>query len=103
MRWQRTAASELPDASVPRKESCPGIFSVNPPAQHTYLRVDEIPKPDRPAAPLPPDRQEEFVRLLNAAHALLLRYIMSMVGNRHDARGRVAKRQRGDVAALWHL
>ena len=60
-------------------------FSVNPPEQRTYPRVDEIPNPDRPAAPLPPDRQEEFVRLLNGAHALLLRYIMSIVGNRHDA------------------
>jgi RNA polymerase sigma-70 factor, ECF subfamily len=36
-------------------------------------------------APLSPARQEEFVVLLNGAHALLLRYIMSLVGNRHDA------------------
>jgi len=38
-----------------------------------------------PAAPLPPERQEEFVRLLNAGHALLLRYVRSLVNNRHDA------------------
>jgi RNA polymerase sigma-70 factor (ECF subfamily) len=37
------------------------------------------------AAPLTPERQEEFVRLLNGAHALLLRYVMSLVANRHDA------------------
>jgi RNA polymerase sigma-70 factor, ECF subfamily len=35
--------------------------------------------------PLPPERQEEFVRLLNEAHSLLLRYIMSFLANRHDA------------------
>lgn len=38
-------------------------------------------KPD----PLSPERQEEFVRLLNGAHGLLLRYILSLLGNRHDA------------------
>jgi RNA polymerase sigma-70 factor (ECF subfamily) len=37
------------------------------------------------AAPLTPERQEEFVRLLNGAHALLLRYVVSLVANRHDA------------------
>jgi RNA polymerase sigma-70 factor (ECF subfamily) len=31
------------------------------------------------------ERQEEFVVLLNGAHALLQRYVMSLVGNRHDA------------------
>jgi len=41
-------------------------------------------QPD-PAAPLTPERQEEFVRLLNGTHALLLRYVMSLVANRHDA------------------
>ncbi|TLD70856.1 sigma-70 family RNA polymerase sigma factor [Phragmitibacter flavus] len=43
------------------------------------------PHPHEPSSPLPPDRQEEFVVLLNGAHALLLRYIMSLLGNRHDA------------------
>lgn len=38
-----------------------------------------------PPAPLSAERQEEFVGLLNAAHALLLRYVMSLVANRHDA------------------
>lgn len=33
---------------------------------------------------LSPAQQELFVRELNAAHALLLRYAMSLVGNRHD-------------------
>lgn len=37
------------------------------------------------AGQLSPERQEEFVILLNGAHALLLRYIASLVGNRHDA------------------
>lgn len=37
------------------------------------------------SAPLSPERQEEFVVLLNGAHALLLRYVMSLVGHRHDA------------------
>ena len=41
-------------------------------------------QPD-PAQPLPAERQEEFVRLLNEAHGLLLRYVMSLLGNRHDA------------------
>jgi RNA polymerase sigma-70 factor (ECF subfamily) len=35
--------------------------------------------------PLTPEQQEEFVRLLNGTHALLLRYVMSLVANRHDA------------------
>jgi RNA polymerase sigma-70 factor, ECF subfamily len=45
------------------------------------------PDPARPdqTAPLPPEQQEEFVRLLNGAHAMLLRYVMSLVANRHDA------------------
>lgn len=38
-----------------------------------------------PAPPLSAERQEEFVRLLNEAHGLLLRYVMSLLGNRHDA------------------
>lgn len=37
------------------------------------------------ASALTPARQELFVRELNSAHALLLRYVMSLVGNRHDA------------------
>jgi RNA polymerase sigma-70 factor, ECF subfamily len=41
--------------------------------------------PPDPAPPLPAERQEEFVRLLNEAHGLLLRYVMSLLGNRHDA------------------
>lgn len=41
--------------------------------------------PTDSAASLPPERQEEFVLLLNGAHALLLRYVASLVGNRHDA------------------
>ncbi len=36
-------------------------------------------------APLTPERQEEFVRLLNGTHAMLLRYVLSLVTNRHDA------------------
>ena len=39
---------------------------------------------DHPA-PLTPERQEEFVRLLNGTHAMLLRYVLSLVANRHDA------------------
>lgn len=35
--------------------------------------------------PLSAQQQEEFVMLLNGAHALLLRYILSLLGNRHDA------------------
>jgi RNA polymerase sigma-70 factor (ECF subfamily) len=45
---------------------------------------DEI-KAQAPRPALPPERQEELVRLLNGAHALLLRYVMSLVANRHDA------------------
>jgi RNA polymerase sigma-70 factor (ECF subfamily) len=41
--------------------------------------------PQEPSVPLDPERQEAFVVLLNGAHALLLRYVMSLVGNRHDA------------------
>jgi len=33
----------------------------------------------------PNHRQEEFIALLNGSHALLLRYVMSLVVNRHDA------------------
>lgn len=40
--------------------------------------------PSEPSA-LSAARQEEFIRLLNGAHALLLRYVMSLIGNRHDA------------------
>jgi RNA polymerase sigma-70 factor (ECF subfamily) len=46
--------------------------------------LDDSYASDLPAA-LPPERQEEFVRLLNGAHALLLRYVMTLVANRHDA------------------
>ena len=38
-----------------------------------------------PSVSLPAERQEEFVRLLNGAHGMLLRYVRSLVGNRHDA------------------
>jgi RNA polymerase sigma-70 factor (ECF subfamily) len=41
-------------------------------------------QPEHPTA-LSPERQEEFVVLLNATHAPLLRYVMSLVANRHDA------------------
>lgn len=41
--------------------------------------------PPDPALPLSAERQEEFVRLLNEAHGLLLRYVMTLLGNRHDA------------------
>jgi RNA polymerase sigma-70 factor (ECF subfamily) len=41
-------------------------------------------RPDQ-TVPLLPEQQEEFVRLLNGAHAMLLRYVMSLVANRHDA------------------
>lgn len=45
---------------------------------------DDAPS-NSPAPALSPERQEEFVRLLNGVHALLLRYVMSLVANRHDA------------------
>lgn len=32
-----------------------------------------------------PDRHAEFVRLLNAGHRRLLAYLVSLLGNRHDA------------------
>jgi hypothetical protein len=41
--------------------------------------------PPDPLPQLSAERQEEFVLLLNAAHGLLLRYLMSLVANRHDA------------------
>lgn len=41
--------------------------------------------PSDPPQPLSPERQEEFVVLLNEFHGLLLRYVMSLVANRHDA------------------
>jgi RNA polymerase sigma factor (sigma-70 family) len=47
-----------------------------------------MPDDAQPTTPPPartPGRQEEFVRLLNGAHALLLRYVTSLVANRHDA------------------
>jgi RNA polymerase sigma-70 factor (ECF subfamily) len=47
--------------------------------------VTEDPNQPNYTAPLSPERQEEFVVLLNGAHALLLRYVMSLVANRHDA------------------
>jgi RNA polymerase sigma-70 factor (ECF subfamily) len=47
--------------------------------------VNQDPPPPESAGPLSPERQEEFVLLLNGAHALLLRYVASLVGNRHDA------------------
>ncbi len=43
------------------------------------------PAPPDPPQPLSAERQEEFVVLLNGAHALLLRYVMSLLANRHDA------------------
>jgi len=44
------------------------------------------PPPEDPSSRhLAPDRQEEFIRLLGGAHGLLLRYVLSLVGNRHDA------------------
>ncbi len=47
--------------------------------------MTEDPNQPNYTAPLSPERQEEFVVLLNGAHALLLRYVMSLVANRHDA------------------
>lgn len=47
--------------------------------------MNPTPPPPDSAGPLSPERQEEFVLLLNGAHALLLRYVASLVGNRHDA------------------
>jgi RNA polymerase sigma-70 factor, ECF subfamily len=47
--------------------------------------MSDLPEPPSPAEPLPGDRQEEFIRLLSGAHGLLLRYVLSLVGNRHDA------------------
>lgn len=49
------------------------------------LCVTEDPNQPEPSVPLSPERQEAFVALLNGAHALLLRYVMSLLGNRHDA------------------
>jgi RNA polymerase sigma-70 factor (ECF subfamily) len=49
------------------------------------MEVSPESNPSASAAPLSPERQEEFVRLLNGTHALLLRYVMSLVGKRHDA------------------
>lgn len=49
------------------------------------LIVTESQHQSEPPSPLSPERQEEFVALLNVAHALLLRYVMSLLGNRHDA------------------
>jgi len=45
----------------------------------------DSPKPDSSHPLSAEERQEEFVRLLNGAHGLLLRYVMSLLGNRHDA------------------
>jgi RNA polymerase sigma-70 factor (ECF subfamily) len=47
------------------------------------MTMDSTP-PD-PPQPLSAERQEEFVRLLNQTYALLLRYVMALVANRHDA------------------
>ncbi len=47
--------------------------------------MNQDPSPPEPSCPLSPERQEEFVLLLNGNHALLLRYVASLVGNRHDA------------------
>lgn len=41
--------------------------------------------PGRPQDIPPQNRQEEFIALLNSSHAMLLRYVMSLVVNRHDA------------------
>lgn len=57
---------------------------MNPVPLHTPIVPPDPAHPDH-AAPLTPERQEEFVRLLNGAHALLLRYVMSLLANRHDA------------------
>jgi RNA polymerase sigma-70 factor, ECF subfamily len=43
------------------------------------------PAPNDSAQPLSAERQEEFVLLLNGAHGLLLRYLLTLVANRHDA------------------
>ena len=47
--------------------------------------VPEEPQPSPTPPGLSPERQELFVRELKGAHALLLRYVLSLVGNRHDA------------------
>ena len=57
---------------------------MNPIPLHTTVVIPDLAHRDH-AAPLTPERQEEFVRLLNGTHALLLRYVMSLVVNRHDA------------------
>ena len=51
---------------------------------HTSNVLPDHAQTDHPA-PLTPERQEEFVRLLNGTHAMLLRYVLSLVANRHDA------------------
>ncbi|MEY4813120.1 MAG: hypothetical protein RLZZ162_193 [Verrucomicrobiota bacterium] len=51
---------------------------------HTSNVLPDHAPSDHPA-PLTPERQEEFVRLLNGTHAMLLRYVLSLVANRHDA------------------
>lgn len=45
------------------------------------MESSEVAKP----VALDPERQEEFVRLLNAAHGRLLRFVVSLVARRHDA------------------
>ena len=53
--------------------------------------------------PLRPEQQEEFVRLLNEAHSLLLRYIMSFLANRHDAEDVLQASQHNDVAPVRNV
>jgi RNA polymerase sigma-70 factor (ECF subfamily) len=47
--------------------------------------MDDLFEPERSDELPPRGRQEEFIGLLNGSHALLLRYIMSLVAHRHDA------------------
>jgi len=47
--------------------------------------MSDFSQPPTPDQPLAAERQEEFIRLLNRSHALLLRYVTSLLVNRHDA------------------
>jgi RNA polymerase sigma-70 factor, ECF subfamily len=47
--------------------------------------MSDVPSHSAGPPALSAERQEEYVRLLNAAHPLLLRYAVSLLGHRHDA------------------
>lgn len=61
------------------------ISSVNRRPGRTYLIMSDAFQREHLDEQPPRHRQEEFIALLNSSHALLLRYVMSLVVNRHDA------------------